>query len=81
MKLYEIEVFKKTSCGRVGDRVRSLECVLYANSKKQAVEFAKDIIGATAYNNVFTESSNNEIIGYNNVHNLFHVYANIHKEC
>lgn len=81
MKQYEIEVFKKTPCGRIGDRVRSLECVLYANSKKQAVEFAKDIIGATAYNNVFTESENNEIIGYKNVHNLFHVYANIHRGC
>jgi hypothetical protein len=81
VKKYEIEVFKKTPIGRVGDRVRDLECVLFANSKAQAVELAKDIIGAVPYNSVFTDSANNDIIGWHNVHGLFHVYAHICKEC
>ena len=81
MKKYEIEVFKKTSVGRVGDRVRDLECILFANNKAQAVELAKDIISATPYNSIFTESDNNDIIGWHNVHKLFHVYAHICKEC
>lgn len=81
MKKYEIEVFKKTSVGRVGDRVRDLECVLFANNKAQAVELAKDIIGAVPYNSVFTDSDNKNIIGWHNVHGLFHIYAHICKEC